>query len=93
MLHFSFGCLADHWQSNLEYAGISAGELIARGKRTSWVGIWSHGVFAFFRSFFLKAGFLEGTRGIIQAIMIAAGVSLKYARLWELQHQQKFPPG
>ncbi|MFC1853706.1 hypothetical protein ACFL27_26280, partial [candidate division CSSED10-310 bacterium] len=30
--------------------------------------------------------FTEGIRGLIQAMMIAGGVALKYAKLWEIQN-------
>jgi (heptosyl)LPS beta-1,4-glucosyltransferase len=37
----------------------------------------------FFKMYFLKSGFRDGTHGLILACLAAASVMAKYARLWE----------
>jgi hypothetical protein len=43
----------------------------------------------FFRSYFLKLGFLEGFAGFYVAVTAAVYVFLKYAKLWELELEEK----
>ena len=46
-------------------------------------------MFAFFRSYFLKLGFLDGKEGYFVAKFIAQGTAIKYISMYELQLQKK----
>jgi len=86
LYHYSFRDLADHWRSNNRLSSVAASELSKQNAKSGLFTIISHSLFAFIKSYLIKRGFLEGRRGFIQAIMIATGVALKYAKLWELQN-------
>ena len=43
----------------------------------------------FLRSYILKRGFLEGFAGFYVAVTAAVYVFLKYAKLWELELEEK----
>lgn len=46
-------------------------------------------VMEFIRRYFLKAGFLDGRIGIVQAIYQSYAIYLRYAKLYELQNKMK----
>jgi len=86
LLHYSFRDLSDQWRCIESYASTAAREMDTRRQTSGISKILLHSLFAFGKSYFFKRGFLEGTRGLIQAIMISSGVALKYAKLWERHH-------
>jgi hypothetical protein len=63
------------------YSTASARSLHARGRRAS---IWTallHGGWAFFRTYVLRAGFLDGREGFILAVANAEGSYYRYVKL------------
>lgn len=82
LLHFTFRDL-EHWVAKTaRYAAAWAEQRKARGKKGSlWQGI-SHACAYFFKTYFLKAGFLDGRAGLLLAILGAYSRLLKYADLW-----------
>lgn len=63
------------------YSTASARDLHARGRRAS---IWTallHGGWAFFRTYILRAGFLDGREGLMLAIANAEGSYYRYVKL------------
>ena len=63
------------------YSTASARSLHARGRRAS---VWSallHGGWAFFRTYVLRAGFLDGREGFILAVANAEGSYYRYLKL------------
>ncbi len=63
------------------YSTASATDLHARGRRAS---IWTallHGWWAFFRTYILRAGFLDGREGLMLAIANAEGSYYRYVKL------------
>lgn len=63
------------------YSTASARDLHARGRSAS---IWTallHGSWAFFRTYVLRAGFLDGREGLMLAIANAEGSYYRYAKL------------
>ena len=63
------------------YSTASARDLHARGRRAS---IWTallHGGWAFFRTYVLRAGFLDGREGLMLAIANAEGSYYRYVKL------------
>ena len=49
--------------------------------------------FRFFRFYILKRGFLEGFAGFYVAVTAAVYVFLKYAKLWEIELEEKSEVG
>jgi glycosyltransferase involved in cell wall biosynthesis len=63
------------------YSSASARDLHTRGRRAS---IWTallHGGWAFFRTYVLRAGFLDGREGLMLAIANAEGSYYRYVKL------------
>jgi glycosyltransferase involved in cell wall biosynthesis len=89
ILHYSFRSLDDHLRKVGRYT--SWGALNARdgGLRGTGWRIFGHSAGHFLKSYFVKLGFLDGTEGLIIAMMEATASFLKYGKLYELQ---KVPP-
>ncbi|MCC6579124.1 MAG: glycosyltransferase family 2 protein [Phycisphaeraceae bacterium] len=58
-----------------------------RGKRCHWWDLALRPGLAFFKSYVIKRGFLDGTFGLLMAQKSAVSTQLKYAALWAVQHR------
>ena len=63
LYHYSYHDDADHWQRIERYAQLAAQQLAADGKRASFIKLYLSPLARFFRTFFLKKGFLDGYLG------------------------------
>lgn len=69
-------------------------ETIARrkheqGKVCRWWDLIGRPLARFFKSYILKAGFLDGRRGVMIAVLGAFYVFTKYTKLWHLEQKKK----
>ena len=87
--HYSYRDMDDHLQRINRFTSISSAELFKRGHRWSLYEALCHPAGRFFRSYFLKRGFVEGFAGFYVALTAAVYVFLKYAKLWELELKEK----
>jgi ADP-heptose:LPS heptosyltransferase len=69
------------------YSDIFAQENVGR-RSSSTLHIMAHSSFAFFKSFILKRGFLDGFEGLMVAKAVSNHVFYKYAKLYEINHKQ-----
>ena len=84
LLHYSFRDFSQVLQKLDRYSTASAQQAFARGKRATMGSALGHGFWAFFRTYFLKAGFLDGAQGLALAISNAEGTYYKYLKIWQL---------
>ena len=88
ILHFSVENAAHHHRMIGErYAPLAAALMFERGRKTSVLKIVFAGFSAFFQTFFLKAGFLDGFAGFCIARFAAHHAFLKHLLLWEMQNK------
>jgi glycosyltransferase involved in cell wall biosynthesis len=88
LLHYSVEDAAYHHRLIGErYAPLAAEQMYKRGKRTSRLKIATAGFTAFFQTYFLKAGFLDGFPGFCIARFAAHHAYLKHLLLWEKQNK------
>lgn len=87
--HFSYRDIEDHIQRINRFTSISSRELLNEGKGWRLVDTLVRPAFRFFRSYIWKRGFLEGFAGFYVAVTAAVYVFLKYAKLWELEFEEK----
>src|SRR5690606_7989387 len=66
------------------YSTEAARSAYARGKRTTVLGPFGHGVWTFIRHYVLRCGFLDGWQGLVLAGMAGAGSFFRYAKLFWL---------
>ena len=86
ILHYSIENAAHHHRMIGErYAPLAARQMLEDGRRTSPLRIAFAGPAAFVRTYFLKAGFLDGLPGFVIARFAAHHTFLKHLLLWELQ--------
>lgn len=80
LLHFTCDSLSEHLARMDRYTTLAARELVARGERISWIRIALAPLGTFLRTYFLRAGFLDGPQGLILAWMAGFYTFLKYAK-------------
>jgi len=71
------------------YAPLAARQMFDNGQRTSPLRIVFAGWSAFIRTYFIKAGFLDGTPGFVIANFAGHHAFLKHLLLWEMQSARK----
>jgi glycosyltransferase involved in cell wall biosynthesis len=66
------------------YSSISADMFHRQGRRASLLTALAHGTWAFFRTYFLRLGFLDGREGFLLAVLNAEVSYYRYAKLMVL---------
>ena len=89
MLHYSFMNLAQVQEKMERYSTASAQQAFVRGKTASPLKAILHGAWSFFRTYILRAGFLDGPQGFSLALANAKGSYLRYIKLWRLIKKSK----
>ncbi len=87
MLHYSFMDFSQVLQKIDRYSTASAEQAFAKGRRSNPLKAILHGLWAFFRTYFIRAGFLDGFEGLALAISNAEGSYYRYMKIWLLQNQ------
>ena len=89
ILHYSVENAAHHHRMIGErYAPLAAEQMMNGGRRTTPLKIMTAGFSAFFQTYFLKAGFLDGLAGFCIARFAAHHAFLKHLLLWERQNKK-----
>ncbi len=65
-----------------------AREMHSRGKRVGFAGLWLRPWLAFWKFYVLKAGFIDGSFGLLIAQKAYVSTQLKYAALWKVQQER-----
>lgn len=89
LYHYSYKDKNDHLIRIKKYARLSAQERFENGKKASFAKIWLSPIARFFRTYFLKKGFLDGREGFIISWRSAYMVNLRYSILKELWQLKK----
>jgi len=63
--HYSYRTSAEHWQRIERYTQLSAQQLFQDGKKATFIKLWLAPITRFFKTYFLKKGFLDGKAGWI----------------------------
>ena len=83
LLHYTKRDLSDHHRVLERYATLAAEYKVEHGEKIGFLSIFFGPIIAFLRTFVLKQGFRDGTRGLIISMFTAYGVFLKTAKVWE----------
>ena len=84
LLHYSYLSFTQVLSKVDAYSSASAQQAYARGKRSSVAGALGHGLWAFFRTYVIRRGFLDGAHGLALAISNAETSYYKYLKLWHM---------
>ena len=93
ILHFTIENAAEHHKMiGTRYAPLAAEQMFGRGKRIGIFKVMTAGLTAFFQTYILKLGFLDGFPGFCIARFAANHAFLKYLLLWEMQNSDSDKP-
>ncbi len=82
LLHLSFPDFESVLDKANRYSTAGAQAMALKGKDASLYGAIGHGFWAFFRTYVLRRGFLDGQLGLALAISNAEGTYYRYAKRW-----------
>lgn len=85
MLHESYLNLESVLDKANRYSTAGAQLLFNKGKKGTLGSALLHGSWAFFRTYFLRLGFLDGRLGLVLALSVAEATYYRYLKLWMLQ--------
>jgi uncharacterized protein YggT (Ycf19 family) len=86
--HYSYRTPDDYWRKLEHYSKAWAMERHSRGVKVSMVHALASSLFAFFRSYVLRLGFLDGSLGLAVCMMQAQATFAKYFTLYCLHRKQ-----
>ncbi len=81
--HFTYRDIQDQVTRLNKFASSAAQSMIKKRKKASLLQMIFRPIFRFVKFFIVKKGFLDGTAGLIVALLEAYYVFLKYAKVWE----------
>ena len=89
LLHYSFNDLEEVLHKMDQYSTAGAQKFYAKGKTASLTSAILHGAWSFFRTYVLRAGFLDGREGFMLAVSNAEGTYYRYLKLMLLNRKQR----
>ncbi len=87
--HFTYDDIRDHLDTMNRFSTITAQQKHEDGRRFRWIDFLLRPPWRFLKAYVLRAGILDGRRGLIIAAVSAFGVTMKYAKLWEIEQAER----
>ncbi|OFZ65897.1 MAG: glycosyl transferase family 2 [Betaproteobacteria bacterium RBG_16_56_24] len=87
LLHYAFEDFEEVLSKINSYSTAGAEMLHRRGRRASLSGAVLRGLWSFIRTYFLRAGFLDGREGFMLAVSNAEGTYYRYLKLMMLNRK------
>ena len=91
VIHYSYDNIEDFLRKLQFYSTLFAEQYVGE-KKTSVYKAFSHGLFAFIKSYFIKKGFTQGYEGFVISSYNASVALYKYLKLYEYNKRQKNAP-
>lgn len=88
LLHYTYEHIAQYLQKSAHYAQLWAMQRHQQGQKSHLFNALTHSAAGFVKSYFLKAGFLDGSQGLLLAVLSAHSIFAKYAQLWLLNNEK-----
>ena len=89
ILHYSYHTISEHVTQNNKLSTMAAEALFASGKKTNLLNVFLRPGWAFFVSYIIRAGFLDGFFGLVIAKQIGHMTFLKHVKLYLLYKSDK----
>ncbi len=89
LMHESGEDLGRYLYKQNQYTTLQAEQLFTTGKRASWVKICLSPLFRWIKFYFVRCGFLDGIPGIVHITIGCMNSMMKYAKLAEMNRQEK----
>ena len=88
IVHYSFRSMEAVLEKLNRYSSASARDMTDSHRKGSLGRAVGHGLWAFFRTYILRLGFLDGRWGFMLAVSNAEGTYYRYVKLWLMQRQE-----
>ena len=88
LLHHSFSGIGEMLGKMNRYSDLSARQMFERGRKGTVLDLTLRPGFAFFKTYFLRMGFLDGFEGYVISATTAFLTFTKYAKLRELERKR-----
>ncbi|MDE2310821.1 MAG: glycosyltransferase family 2 protein, partial [Betaproteobacteria bacterium] len=88
LLHYAFDNLEEVLHKVNQYSSAGAQMLHRRGRQATLTGAVLRGLWSFVRTYFLRAGFLDGREGFMLAVSNAEGTYYRYLKLMLLNQKK-----
>ncbi|MBE0461434.1 MAG: glycosyltransferase family 2 protein [Candidatus Aminicenantes bacterium] len=82
--HLTYRNIRDHLERINKFSDLGAQKLYAQKKKCRWFHLVFLPCFRFMKSFFLRAGFLDGYAGFVIAVLNGYAVFIRYIKLREI---------
>jgi len=82
--HFTYRNIREHMERINRFSGLGAQKLYAAGKRARWMYLLFLPQIRFIRTYWMKAGFLDGFPGLVIAVLSGYAIFARYAKLKEI---------
>ena len=89
LIHYTHRSIDEFVRKSSRYATWGAEKYLRQGRRGRSAAIFGHAAFNFIRNYLFRLGFLDGTPGLIVAMLSSYYVAEKWAKLWELERNPK----
>ncbi|MFZ5518318.1 MAG: glycosyltransferase family 2 protein [Candidatus Zhuqueibacterota bacterium] len=83
LLHYTDRDIDHYYTKFNRYTSLAIDDLMARNKKFTRSDLIFRPLYAFFKMYILKQGFLDGMQGFLLCVFSANYVFTKYAKLWE----------
>src|SRR5205814_5442804 len=85
--HFAYRDVADHLETIDRYSTDAARQMHEEGRHARLWHVVGHPPLAFLRNYLARGGIRDGAPGFIISALNSYYVFLKFAKLWELEHE------
>ena len=83
-LHYTYDSYEQALEKLNRYSTLGAQMALERGRTATPSSALVRGLWAFFRTYILRRGFLDGRAGLALALYIGHGTYYRYLKLWKL---------
>lgn len=85
LLHFTYSSIHEHLDQINAFSDLAAQKLYAKQKKCGWAKLVLQPIFGFIKSYYFKAGILDGFAGFVVSVLHGYSIFLRYAKLREIR--------
>lgn len=84
LLHLTYSNIHEHLDQINVFSDLAAQKLYAQQKKSGWARLVLLPIFGFIKSYYFKAGILDGFAGLVVSVLHGYSIFLRYAKLREI---------
>lgn len=89
LLHYSYYTIDEHYKQSEKFSNIAAQSYFEKNKKATLIKLWINPAAKFFRDYFFKLGFLDGSTGFRICYISAGATHSKYRKLKDIYNSRK----